>query len=151
MCGVCKSVSHFLTPVVPRWWYLLGLHNTPLCLWHCFICDSASRYYNLSLHWVQTPWCLVSGRSVDVLSSRRLADNSLTSRHKFDSSYSWLSQQHLRCFGNLCCARTLHSIDSIPRLANRCLGSTVEHIRYARYRGYNNVSPGRCVATEWLY
>jgi hypothetical protein len=65
--------------IVPRWWYLLELHNTPLCLWHCFICNSASHYYNLSLHWVQTPWCLVSGRSFDVLSSRRLADNFMSS------------------------------------------------------------------------
>jgi hypothetical protein len=61
--------------IVPCWRYLLGLQNTPLCLWHSFIYDSTSRYYNLSLNWVQTPWCLVSGRFLDVFSSRRLAAN----------------------------------------------------------------------------
>jgi hypothetical protein len=37
------------------------------------------------------------------------------------------------CFGNLCCARTLHSSGSILGITNR-------------YHGYNNVSRWRCVA-----
>jgi hypothetical protein len=34
--------------IVPCWRYLLGLQNTPLCLWHSFIADSTSWHYNLS-------------------------------------------------------------------------------------------------------
>jgi hypothetical protein len=75
MAGVWKILTYCTLSAV-----LVRLQNTPLCLWHCFIADSTSRRYNLSLQCVQTPWCLVSGRSFDVFSSRRLLANWLTSR-----------------------------------------------------------------------
>jgi hypothetical protein len=114
-----------------------------------FIADSPSRYYNHSLESILTPWCLVSERSLDVLSPRRLAADSwpLVGYSSTDclSSYSstihtWLSQQHnsqphplpwkyciamglyFRCVRNFGIRNQLLHSSVNNRLPGRCLG-----------------------------
>jgi hypothetical protein len=68
-----------------HWWrqlYLLSYSVHYSVGYTRFISGSMSRHYNLCLHWVLAPWCLVSGRSFDVFSLRRLAANWL--------DYDWL-------------------------------------------------------------
>jgi hypothetical protein len=45
---------------------LLGSQMTLFHLLRSLISDSTSRHYDLSLQWVLTPLCPVSGRSLDV-------------------------------------------------------------------------------------
>jgi hypothetical protein len=75
--------------IVPCCRYLLGLQTTRLNCLQSFISDSTNRYYNHSLQWAQTPWYLVSGRSVDIFSPRRLAADSLDSSSRRLAASSW--------------------------------------------------------------
>jgi hypothetical protein len=116
---------------------LFRLLNTPLCWLHRFIANSKSRYYNPSLHWVLTPWCLVSGRSFDVFSFRRLAANWLDYSRSYlvtNLDYSrliWLSATDSGCRNPLLKAdipgpdmEHLLSWLYIPSQQLRCLGNT---------------------------
>jgi hypothetical protein len=68
--NIFYSVGSLMTPIV-----LVKLQNTPLCLLLCFISDSTSRYFSLSLQWALALRYLASERSFDVFSFRRLASN----------------------------------------------------------------------------
>jgi hypothetical protein len=54
----CTMLSHWWTPFVTLW------HRSVSYI--LFISDSTSRYYNLSLQWVLTLWCLVSEWSLNL-------------------------------------------------------------------------------------
>jgi hypothetical protein len=75
-------LGHWCTPIVLM---------TSFFLLHSFISDPTSHYYNLSLQWVLTPWCLVSERYLDLfcLECWLTVSNWLVS-HSYYSLINWL-------------------------------------------------------------
>jgi hypothetical protein len=96
----------------------------------------------IPLHTILTPWCLVSERSLDVLTPRRLADNWLTSRRNIWLS-ARLSLKYLRSDGCVACVPTIH-----PLL--RCVGN-VGIRNQLLHSSFNNRLPSRCLGMDFLF